>query len=174
MTSPAFPLRLALPPIPAFPPRERWIAGAAAAVTSLFAVAVARRLGAGASITAGLSPWLMVHLLTVVPAVPLGGWLLARRGKGDRAHRLLGRLWAVLMMAGALSSFGLTGMLGHLGPIHILSAMVVGGVPLAVARAIRGDIARHRRGMTIMVASSVAAGFFAFLPGRLLGAWLFG
>jgi uncharacterized membrane protein len=74
----------------------------------------------------------------------------------------------------ALSSFGLTGMFGHLGPIHILSLAVIVGVPRAIWLARSGNIRGHVRGMAILYGSTLLAALFAFLPGRVLGAWLFG
>ena len=37
-----------------------------------------------------------------------------------------------------------------------------------------GRIAAHRRVMTGVYIGLVSAGLFVFLPGRLLGSWLFG
>ncbi|MDF0752919.1 hypothetical protein NLU14_22090, partial [Marinobacter sp. 71-i] len=36
---------------------------------------------------------ILVHLATVLPAIPLGLWVLLAR-KGDATHRMLGRIWA--------------------------------------------------------------------------------
>lgn len=173
MTSLAFPR----PAIrrPALPNRERLIVAGSIGVTGLVIATLAKRaLVAGPSLgLGGASPWLMLHLASVLPALPLGAYLLARR-KGDRRHRLLGRVWAVLAMLTALSSFGLHGMTGHLSWIHILSVITVIGVPRAIWMAIKGDIPRHRRGITILCGSFAMAGLFAFLPGRLFGVWLLG
>ena len=119
------------------------------------------------------SVWLAVHLASVIPALPLGAYVLVSR-KGDALHRMLGRTWAGLMMAGALSSLGLKGLTGGLSWIHILSVLVIVMIPRGVFQAIRGDIARHRRTMTLTYLGLVGAGIFTFLPGRLLHAWLLG
>jgi uncharacterized membrane protein len=103
----------------------------------------------------------------------LGAYVLLHR-KGDARHKLLGRVWAFLMLATALSSFGLTGLTGNYSPIHLLSILVLISLPRAIWDARRGRIARHRRTMTILYASLVVAGLFTFLPGRLFGIWLFG
>jgi uncharacterized membrane protein len=118
--------------------------------------------------------WLALHLACVVPAVPLGAYVLLRR-KGDARHRMLGRLWGVLMIGAALSSFALTGVRGgSLSPIHILSLAVLIAIPRAVWNARRGNIAGHQRSMKTLYFSLLAAGIFAFLPGRLLAQWLLG
>ncbi len=119
-------------------------------------------------------PWLALHLISVVPAVPLGAYLLIRR-KGDQTHRMLGRVWALLMLGAALSSFGLTGLRsGSFSPIHLLSILVLVSVPRAIVNARRGRIAAHRRSMTLIYLSLLAAGVFAFAPGRLMWLWLAG
>ncbi|WP_213980386.1 DUF2306 domain-containing protein [Sphingomonas sp. dw_22] len=160
--------------IPGRARRDTAIVIAAALLFALLAVALAHRLaGGGALMPADHNLWLRLHLATVIPALPLGGWILLRR-KGDRLHRMLGRAWAALMLLTALSSFGLRYVTGGLSPIHLLSVLVLVSVPLAVRNARRGNIAAHRRAMTIVYASLVIAGFFTFLPGRLMGQWLWG
>jgi uncharacterized membrane protein len=120
-----------------------------------------------------LGPWMMVHLVTIVPAVPIGAIMLLRR-KGDRTHRLIGRLWAALMMIAAVSSFGVHQLTGHISPIHILSVITIVSIPRAILDARAGRIARHRRTMTIVYAALVIAGYFTLIPTRLLGGFLFG
>lgn len=119
-----------------------------------------------------MSAALIIHLGTVLPALPLGAYLLVRR-KGDALHRLLGRLWAGLMVTTAISAFWLQES-GRLSLIHIFSVITLISVPLAIFWIKRGDVARHRRAMTNTYIGLVVAGLFAFAPGRLLGVWLFG
>jgi uncharacterized membrane protein len=120
-----------------------------------------------------LGPWLTVHLCAIVPAVPIGAIMLLRR-KGDRTHRLIGRVWAALMVVAAISSFGVTRLMGHLSPIHLLSILTLISVPRAIVAARAGRIEAHRRGMTILYAALLIAGYFTLLPTRVLGHWLFG
>jgi uncharacterized membrane protein len=115
---------------------------------------------------------LIIHLGTVLPALPLGGYLLIRR-KGDRLHRLLGRVWAALMVVTAIASFWLRGN-GGFSFIHLFSIATLIGVPLAVLAIMRGHLARHRAAMTRVYIGLVVAGLFAFAPGRLLYVWTFG
>ena len=143
-------------------------------VTALVGAALLRRIASGTPLLPSHhSVWLALHLAAVIPALPLGGYILWRR-KGDRLHRMLGRAWAGLMLLTAFSSFALHGMTGRLSWIHILSVVVCVTVPRGIVQAIRGDIARHQRSMTLTYAGLVTAGLFTFAPGRLLGAWLFG
>ena len=121
---------------------------------------------------------IMLHLATVVPAFLLGPVVLWRR-KGDATHRLLGRIWVCLMLVTAISSaFIRTPGAGIAGTgfsfIHIFTVWTLVNVPLAVRAARRGEIARHRGMMTGLYAGLVIAGAFSFLPGRLLGTFVFG
>jgi uncharacterized membrane protein len=80
--------------------------------------AILRRLLSGLPLLPPLLPgahslWLTLHLATVLPALPLGAVVLLRR-KGDLTHRLLGRVWTMLMLVAAASSFGLHSLTGHL------------------------------------------------------------
>lgn len=113
---------------------------------------------------------LIVHLGTVLPALPLGAWILLRR-KGGRLHRLLGRVWAGMMVTTAISSFWLGEGLSF---IHLFSVMTLVSVPLAIFWIRRGDVERHRRTLTNVYIGLVVAGLFAFAPGRLLETSLFG
>jgi uncharacterized membrane protein len=150
---------------------EQAIAVAGLGVTLLIAAAYGRHAAAGQP--TAMSPWLALHLASIVPAMPLGAFVLFRP-KGNRIHRLAGRIWAGLMLVAAVSSFRVVGLTGHLSPIHLLSALTLVGVPRAVVAARRGNIAAHRRGMTLVYGGSVIAGLFVFLPARIFGQWLFG
>ena len=131
---------------------------------ALAAVIAGARIGGAAASDRALA----VHVATVIPALFIGTLLLALR-KGTPLHKALGRLWALLMMATALASFGLHGLTGGIGPIHIFSVITLVSIPLAIWRARAGDIRGHRRAMLGPYIGLLGAGLFAFLPGRLLG-----
>lgn len=153
--------------------RERAALVAGAAVGAAVLLAAARATQAGFLLPAmSRDAWLAVHLCSVIPALPLGAVVLLGR-KGDARHRLLGRIWAVLMLVAALSSFGLKGLTGSFSPIHLLSILVLVSVPRGVVQAVRGNIVAHRRTMTFVYLGLVGAGAFTMLPGRLLGLALF-
>jgi uncharacterized membrane protein len=120
-----------------------------------------------------MDPWMIAHLLTIIPAIPIGAVMLLRP-KGDRLHRLTGRIWVGLMMIAALTSFGIRHLTGHLSPIHILSVITLVALPRAIIDARAGRIARHLRTMTIVYGALVTAGYFTLIPSRLLGSFLFG
>ncbi|MFC6621851.1 DUF2306 domain-containing protein [Novosphingobium panipatense] len=145
------------------------IAGAIAGGAILLAL-IQGLAGGAAGRSSGSGFWLTLHLLSVIPALPVGAYVLLRR-KGDKAHRTAGRIWGGLMMVAALSSFGLP---GGLGLIHGLSVLVLVMIPRGILQARRGNIAAHRRTMSLTYLSLAVAGMFTLLPGRLLGSWLFG
>ncbi len=157
---------------------SRFVKGAMLAVATVLAgatiVAVARVLiGVTPSTYEAKQVAVLIHLSSVLPAIPLGLWVLLAR-KGDATHKLLGRIWGVLMLAAAGSAiFIRTINHGQFSPIHLFVPLVF----LALFRAIRaaraGRIALHKRLMwTLYGAGLLLPGLFAFLPGRLLWNWL--
>lgn len=115
-----------------------------------------------------------VHLATVVPALPLGAWLLWRPRKGDPVHRIGGRIWVVLMIVTAIDSFWIRTITGGIGPIHIFSVVTIVQLPRAVWFAKSAQIDRHLKIMRGVFYGLIAAGLFAMAPGRTLWALLFG
>ena len=64
---------------------------------------------------------------------------------------------------------------GHFTPIHLFSLLVLFAVPLAIRRARNHQVEKHRGTvLRLMTGGLVLAGFFTFLPQRLLGGWLIG
>ena len=96
--------------------------------------------------------------------------------KGTIPHRLIGWLWAMLMLTVAVSSFFIHAirLWGPWSPIHLLSVLVLVTLPLAVLHARRHDIAQHRMAMLMLFSGAlVIAGGFTFLPGRIMHAVVF-
>jgi uncharacterized membrane protein len=120
-----------------------------------------------------------LHLATVVPAFVLGAIQLLRR-KGTRSHKLLGKIYMLLMLATGLITLAMPAEVGprflnHFGFIHIFSVMALFGVPSAYIAARRGHIKAHRSAMLgLYIGGILIAGAFAFSPGRMLHEWLFG
>ena len=132
-----------------------------------------RSLGGGADYrTPAWAIW--IHLATVVPAPPLGAWLLWRRRKGDAAHRIGGRIWVALMIVTAIDSFWIRTITGGVGPIHIFSVVTIIQLPRAIWFAKTGQVDRHMTIMRGVFFGLIAAGFFAMAPGRTLWGLLFG
>ncbi|RNF49736.1 DUF2306 domain-containing protein [Marinomonas hwangdonensis] len=119
-----------------------------------------------------------LHLATVVPAFFIGTYLLLYR-KGTRAHKLLGKVYMLLMLLTASITLLMSSALGpvllnHFGFIHLFSLLVLYSVPAAYIAARKNDIKAHRNNMIgVYVGGILIAGAFAFMPGRLLHSWLF-
>lgn len=115
---------------------------------------------------ASLSPYVVAHLVTVVPALLIGSIVLLRR-KGTRSHRGWGRVWVVLMIATALVSFGI--QRSGLSWIHALSVVSLASVSLGLLAARQRDWALHARCMIGGFSGAAVAGVFAMaMPGRFL------
>ncbi|GAA3086409.1 DUF2306 domain-containing protein [Rhizobium viscosum] len=118
---------------------------------------------------------IQIHVAAVVPAAILGAYLLAWP-KGTPRHRLLGKIWMVLMVVTALSSFFIhqINLVYGFSPIHLLSVLVLAGSWRAVLAARRHDIRTHRRIVSGMYFGGiVVAGLATLLPGRLMYAVTF-
>ncbi len=116
---------------------------------------------------------LWIHLGTVIPAVPLGAFVLWAP-KGTRGHKAAGRVWALLMLVTAIASFWLRGLTGGIGPIHIFSVITLYSIPMGIWHARRGNILAHQRAMRGVYIGLIVAGAFAMMPGRFLPDLLFG
>jgi uncharacterized membrane protein len=119
-----------------------------------------------------------LHLATVLPAFAIGTFQLARP-KGTPVHRILGRIYLVLMVATAAIALFMPArvgpnILGHFGFIHLLCLLTLYAAPTAYLAARRGDIKSHSKAMVALyVGAILIAGMFAVSPGRLLHGWLF-
>jgi uncharacterized membrane protein len=162
-------------PLHNVPQRDRWIVLVGAIAGGAILLALVHGIASGAVARSSIrNLWLALHLASVIPALPLGAYVLLRR-KGDRVHRTLGKLWALLMLLAATSSFGLRGMNGGgLSVIHLLSLVVLIMIPRGVWLARRNQIEAHRRTMSLTYLGLAVAGLFTLVPGRLLGSWLYG
>lgn len=148
----------------------RGIVQTAAITAAVLALAYLMR-GQGDYETPAWALWL--HLATVIPAVPLGAYVLYAP-KGTRGHKAAGRVWALLMLVTAIDSFWLRGLTGGIGPIHIFSVITLYSIPMGIWHAWRGNIVAHQRSMRGVYIGLIVAGAFAMIPGRFLSAMLFG
>ncbi|MDB5432167.1 MAG: hypothetical protein JWP35_3283 [Caulobacter sp.] len=121
------------------------------------------------SLLLGQPAVLQAHVLAAITAFTLGVAMFASR-KGARFHRAAGWVWVILMAVVAGSSLAITAINpGHFSLIHLLSALTLLTLPLAVIAARRHRVADHRRRMTgLFLGGMIFAGAFTFLPGRLM------
>lgn len=111
-----------------------------------------------------------VHLATIVPVLLLGPVILFRQ-KGDGPHRLMGMMWAGLIVTSSLLSFGIQHS-GGLSWLHGLSAYTIYAVAMGVRAARRGDVCNHRANMIGSYLGASIAFAFALHPSRLVGKWV--
>ena len=120
-----------------------------------------------------------LHLATVLPAFAIGAFQLLRR-KGTPIHKLLGKIYMVLMLATGLITLVMPAKVGpqllnHFGFIHVFSLLTLLNVPIAYVAIRRGNVRAHRAAMiSLYIGGILIAGIFALMPGRMLHAWLFG
>jgi len=143
--------------------------------------AVLLLLAMGAALVRGAASWERVppfvwgHLGTVAVALALTPAMLLRP-RGTRRHRLLGRVWIVAMLLTATSTFFVQmSRPGHYSWIHLFAVWTVLAAPYAWWTARTHRVEAHRGSVRGLVTGALlVAGFFTFVPGRVMGNWLFG
>ena len=116
----------------------------------------------------------MIHVASVLPTVPLGGYLLLAP-KGTPRHRLLGKVWLILMLVTATSAIFIQ-TTGGFSWIHVFVPLTFHAAWKVMDTARKGDIAAHKRHLvTTYLTALMLPGVAAFLiPGRLMNVMLFG
>jgi uncharacterized membrane protein len=121
-----------------------------------------------------------LHIFTVVPAFVLGTWLILFSRKGARRHRAIGYVYLTLMTVTAIAALFIhqipaIDIVYGFGPIHLFSIVTLSGVVGALRSAWTHNIKMHRRSMLgVYIGGLLIAGTFAFLPGRIMHAIVFG
>ncbi|MEM9310735.1 MAG: DUF2306 domain-containing protein [Pseudomonadota bacterium] len=156
-------------------PRVRMVVWACAVgLTAATLIALARGFtGMAPSHGATRHIAIIIHVATVLPAVPLGAYLLLTR-KGTKLHKQLGKLWVGLMLATATSAIFIKSG-GSFSFIHIFVPMTYIASYKIVATARRGDMQGHRSEvLSLYLGALTIPGVVSIaLPGRLLNVWLF-
>lgn len=122
------------------------------------------------------SPAIQLHAYAAMSAFVLGIVQLAAP-KGTLPHRTIGWIWVTLMTVVSISAFFIhqIRLWGEWSPIHLLAIFTLAMLPLAVWRAHRHEVTRHRNAMIgIFLGALVIAGLFTFVPGRIMHAVVFG
>ncbi len=157
------------------PPLRAFIALAASIMTSLAFLATGRMLlGFTPEIAQVRTLAVGIHIATVLPTIPLGGFLLLAP-KGTPMHKQLGKLWVALMVITASAAFFIrTG--GNFSFIHIFVPLTMIASYKLIAKARRGDIKGHRNEiLALYLGALMIPGLVAIaMPGRLMNMWLFG
>ncbi|MFT5072227.1 MAG: putative membrane protein [Chitinophagales bacterium] len=120
-----------------------------------------------------------LHLLTIVPCVFLGAYLLIVQ-KGTGIHKLLGRIYMILMTITATITLFMPALVGpqffgHIGYIHLFSFLTLYSVPTAIIAIKKGDVKKHKWKMVLLYFGAIViAGGFTLMPGRFLHQLFFG
>lgn len=120
----------------------------------------------------------IIHLATILPCLPLGGYILWAK-KGDALHKLLGKIWSILMLTTATATIFIgapgSGIAGSgFSFIHIFTILTFTSIPYAIWSVRRGDVEGHFRTMQGLYIGTFIAGAFALLPGRIMNILAFG
>ena len=116
------------------------------------------------------SPAIQIHVYAALLAFVTGAWVLWRR-KGNSSHKRWGKVWVVLMVITAFTSFFINEirLLGPFSPIHLISLGTLFSLYFAIKNVRAGDIESHKRSMkTTFIGAMGIAGALAFAPGRLM------
>lgn len=120
------------------------------------------------------NPFLIIHLLTVIPSLFIG-FIVLYVPKGGDTHRVLGRIYVICMLITCISSFfikssdGLIRLFDFFGILHLLCIVIIALVIRAIWAIQRGRIARHKKYMICSYVLLVIASLFANLtPNRLM------
>ena len=109
------------------------------------------------------------HLITVVPCIFIGAYLLLVK-KGTAIHRKLGRVYMILMLVTAVITSFLPAAVGpqflnHFGWIHLFSFLTLWTVPTSYTAIRKGNVKLHQRKMVLLYfgAIVIAGGFTRYL-----------
>lgn len=120
---------------------------------------------------------IQLHIFFAVPALLVGPLALFRKRR-DVVHKIAGYVWMISVLG--LSITGLfikshVAVIGHFGPIHILSVLGIWGVLEGLYHIRIGNIAKHRATLqSVWFGAMGLAGLFTLLPGRVINRMIFG
>ncbi|MEO6580730.1 MAG: DUF2306 domain-containing protein [Sphingomicrobium sp.] len=118
---------------------------------------------------------LATHLLTVIPAIPLGTYVILSR-KGGARHKLLGKIWLSLMFVTAIATIFIRNINdGRFSWIHFFTLLTFVAVPQVIVSARQRKFQEHKKHVrNFFIGALVIAGVTAFAPGRTMWQWAFG
>ena len=140
------------------------------------------------------APIVQLHFFAGATALVLGAVQFAAP-KGTLPHRIIGRLWVMLMVIMILASLFIRDRfwwgpfssnvcwvpsqsqiwMARCGALHVLSVYALLALPYAVLHARHGNIKLHGLTMfSVFFGAVVVAGAFTFQPPRILNAIFFG
>lgn len=119
---------------------------------------------------------IQIHATAAILAMALGALILFRR-KGTPAHKLMGRLWAALMLIVATSAIFINEirLIGPFSPIHVFVLVTYAGIGFGIWEIRHGRVQSHQATMkSTYLGALLLTGAFTLLPGRRMHDVLFG
>lgn len=119
---------------------------------------------------------IQIHATAATAAMVLGALIPFRR-KGTPTHKLMGRLWAGLMLVVATSALFINEirLVGPFSPIHLFVVLTYAGIWVGVREIRRGNVIAHQAAMkSLYLGALMLTGAFTLLPGRRMHDVLFG
>lgn len=116
------------------------------------------------------------HATAAILAMALGALILFRR-KGTPLHKLMGRVWAVLMLIVATSAIFINEirLIGPFSPIHVFVLVTYAGIGFGIWEIRHGRVQSHQATMkSTYLGALLLTGAFTLLPGRRMHDVLFG
>jgi uncharacterized membrane protein len=121
------------------------------------------------------SPVIIIHTICAFLALGLGIAMYGRQ-KGTRSHKIIGRIFAVLMLFVATSAIFIKGLNGDkFSFIHIFVIVTYVGLFQAFYHIRKKDVRRHKKAVAgLFFGALLIPGIVSFFPGRLMWVVVFG
>jgi uncharacterized membrane protein len=124
-----------------------------------------------------LTPLIAVHMTAAICATatgPFAIWARLGTNKHPKIHRAFGYAFVTTMVIAAISAIFIRSGLGFnlygFSPIHLLIPLTFFSLFGAFRFLAASNIQGHRKAMiSLYIGACLVAGFFTFMPGRLLG-----
>ena len=118
------------------------------------------------------SPIIQIHTYSAIAALIIGCVVFLRK-KGTPVHKATGRVWVLLMLFVAISSFWIKSN-GQFSWIHLLSIWTMISLTAAIVLIRKRNVRAHQGFMIGTFIGLFIAGGFTLLPARIMGQMIFG
>ncbi|MGB0446085.1 MAG: DUF2306 domain-containing protein [Pseudomonadales bacterium] len=122
------------------------------------------------------------HAFMALLAIPVG-WYIFLTPKGTPRHRLVGRIWVLLLSIVAITALSITTINpGHYSVIHLLIPYTLGSLVYSIwniRKFKQTKITKYKRAhmnsmIGVYIGALLIAGVFTLMPGRFFHSVLFG
>lgn len=120
-------------------------------------------------------PAIIIHTICAFAALALGIAMFVRK-KGTKSHKIIGRVFVILMAVTALSALFITGLNGkHWSLIHLFVPLTFYAIWELFHHIRKGDIVKHEKAVKgLFFGALLIPGIIAMMPGRRLWYVVFG